>query len=87
MCGLKSIARSTTSIDLRLNGGAMAETATTLEAGAEKIYNNLLQSGWNIESPATMDAKDLRRFPTTWAKRLAFGRDPRAIILSGTFAA
>ena len=64
----------------------MAEAATTLETGAEKIYNNLLQSGWNIESPVTMDAKDLRRFPTTWAKRLAFGRDPRAMALIGTLA-
>jgi len=86
MNGLQSVSRSDTSVNLHLNGGAMAEAATTLEAGAEKIYNNLLQSGWNIESPATMDAKDLRRFPTTWAKRLAFGRDPRAMALRGTLA-
>lgn len=86
MCGLKSIARSTTSIDLRLNGGALAEAGTTLEAGAEKIYKNLLRSGWQIESPVVINATTLRGFPTTWAKRLAVGRDPRAITLSGTFA-
>ena len=87
MCGLKSILRSTASIDLRLNGGALAEAGTTLEAGAEKIYENLLRSGWQIESPVVINATALRGFPTTWAKRLAFGRDPRAITLSGTFAA
>jgi hypothetical protein len=86
MCGLKFIARSTTSIDLRLNGGALAEAGTTLEAGAEKIYENLIRSGWQIESPVVINATALRSFPTTWAKRLAVGRDPRAITLSGTFA-
>jgi 16S rRNA (adenine(1408)-N(1))-methyltransferase len=87
MCGLKSISRSTTSIELRLNGGALLGAGTTLEAGAEKIYENLLWSGWQIESPVVINATALRGFPTTWAKRLAFGRDPRAIKLSGTFAA
>jgi hypothetical protein len=86
MCGLKSISRSTTSIDLRLNGGALAEAGTTLEAGTEKIYENLIRSGWQIKRPVAINATALRSFPTTWAKRLAFGRDPRAITLSGTFA-
>jgi hypothetical protein len=26
-----------------------------------------------------LGAAELRRMPTSWAKRLAFGRDPRAI--------
>jgi hypothetical protein len=29
-----------------------------------------------------MDVHTLRDFPSTWAKRLAFGRDPRAMMLS-----
>jgi hypothetical protein len=86
MRGLKSMARSNISIDLRLNGGALAEAGTTLEAGTETIYENLIRSGWQIESPVVINATALRSFPTTWAKRLAFGRDPRAITLSGTFA-
>ena len=86
ICGLKSVSRSTASIDLRLNGGALAEAGTTLEAGTQKIYDNLIRSGWQIERPVVINANALRSFPTTWAKRLAVGRDPRAIILSGTFA-
>jgi hypothetical protein len=86
MCGLKSIARSTTSMDLRLNGGALAEAGMTLEAGTEKIYENLIRSGWQIERPVVINTAALRSVPTTWAKRLAVGRDPRAITLSGTFA-
>jgi methyltransferase family protein len=77
------ISRSTTSIDVRLNGGALAEQGWTLEAGARTIHNNLLQAGWRIKTPVMMDASSLRNFPSTWAKRLAFGRDPRAMQLSG----
>ena len=81
--GFESISCSNTSIDLRLNSGALAEAGTTLEAGAEKIYSNLIRSGWQMESPSIMTSTALRNFPTTWAKRLAFGRDPRAVVMSG----
>jgi hypothetical protein len=81
--GLEAISRSTTSMDVRLNSGALAEAGTTLEAGAEKIYSNLIRSGWQIESPSFITSNALRGFPTTWAKRIAFGRDPRAIVMRG----
>jgi hypothetical protein len=86
MRGLESISRLATSVDLRLNSGALSEAGTTLEAGVEKIYNNLIRSGWQIERPVVINANALRRLPTTWAKRLAFGRDPRAVTLHGYFA-
>lgn len=81
--GLKSVSRARAALDLRLNGGALAEAGKTLEAGTDRIYYNLLQAGWQLEPPVMMDASALKRFPSTWAKRLAFGRDPRAMMLSG----
>jgi hypothetical protein len=83
MSGLESVSRPAAALELRLNGGALAETGTTLKAGAKKIYSNLYQSGWQVKAPVAMGAQVLRRFPSTWAKRLAFGRDPRAVMLSG----
>jgi hypothetical protein len=83
MCGLKSVSRPRASLDLRLNGGALAEAGKTLEAGTDRIFYNLLGAGWQLEQPVMMDAGALKTFPSTWAKRLAFGRDPRAIMLSG----
>jgi 16S rRNA (adenine(1408)-N(1))-methyltransferase len=83
MRGLKSVSRAQASLDLRLNGGALAEAGRTLEAGTDKIYYNLLQAGWQLEHPVIMDARTLKKFPSTWAKRLAFGRDPRALMVSG----
>ena len=81
--GLKSVSRARAELDLRLNGGALAEAGKTLEAGTDRIFYNLLQAGWQIEHPVMMDASALKNFPSTWAKRLAFGRDPRAMMLSG----
>lgn len=83
MCGIKAVSRPKALLTLRLNGGALAEAGKTLESGTDRIYYNLLQAGWQIQHPAMMDASALRKFPSTWAKRLAFGRDPRAMVLSG----
>ena len=83
--GLETISNSATDVDLHLNAGALAEAGTTLEVGAEQIYNNLLQAGWRVKTPVLIDASALQGFPSTWAKRLAFGRDPWAIRLSGHF--
>ena len=81
--GLKSISRTKASLNVRLNGGALAEAGKTLEAGTDKINYNLYQAGWQLEPPVLMDANALKKFPSTWAKRLAFGRDPRALVLKG----
>jgi hypothetical protein len=84
ICGLQAISRARASLDLRLNGGALVEAGKTLEAGTDRIFYNLLGAGWQLERPSIMDTCALKQFPTTWAKRLAFGRDPRAMALSGT---
>jgi methyltransferase family protein len=83
MGGLASVSGCVASLDIRLNGGALAEAGTTLEAGAGKIRDNLFRSGWPVKDPVTMDSCALRTFPSTWASRLAFGRDPRAMTISG----
>ena len=85
MNSLEHISSSVASLDIRLNGGALAEAGMALEAGADQIYNNMLRSGWQINTPVLMNANTLRNFPSTWAKRLAFGRDPRAITMNGYF--
>ena len=80
--GLESVARSSVALDVRLNGGALAEQGWSLEDGAERIFENLTFAGSNLRKPEMLDSHVLRSFPSTWAKRLAFGRDPRAIYLS-----
>ncbi|MDQ3004677.1 MAG: class I SAM-dependent methyltransferase [Chloroflexota bacterium] len=84
MNSLEYISSSIASVELRLNAGAFAEAGTVLEAGADQICNNMLRSGWQINAPTVMNVNALRNFPSTWAKRLAFGRDPRAMAMSGS---
>ncbi|MBL8062931.1 MAG: class I SAM-dependent methyltransferase [Anaerolineales bacterium] len=83
MCGLESVLGSGVRLEVRLNGGALAEQGWTLEDGAEQIRENLIYADWKVAKPARMDSHALRNFPSTWARRLAFGRDPRAVELSG----
>ena len=82
ICGLERISRQAASVEVRLNGGALAEAGTCLEAGTDAICHNLHRAGWRVSTPVALDARGLRDFPSTWAKRLAFGRDPHAMMLS-----
>jgi hypothetical protein len=82
--GLVMIARPNAGIEVRLNGGALAEIGWSLEAGAERVRAVLAANGFKMQPLRSLSAVELRSCPTTWAKRLAFGRDPRAIHLSGS---
>jgi 16S rRNA (adenine(1408)-N(1))-methyltransferase len=81
---LASVSQDGAQIAIRLNGGAIAEVGMDLETGTERICTNMEQAGWHMKPVALMDVVALRRFPTTWAKRLAYGRDPRALMLKGS---
>ncbi len=83
MNGLRAIARPEATLDVCLNGGALAEAGWSLEAGAEHVMETLHASGFIMQPPQYMSSQTLKNYPTTWAKRLAFGRDPRAMLLSG----
>ncbi|HEX5836181.1 MAG TPA: class I SAM-dependent methyltransferase [Anaerolineales bacterium] len=86
MGGLTSVARPEAQIEIHLNGGALAEAGTSLEAGAQAIYENMNRHGWKLIKPCPMKNRALRSFPSTWARRLANGRDPRAVAITGRHA-
>jgi len=80
---LISVACPRSGLEIRLNGGALSEAGWLLEKGAARVRAVLAENGFNMRPPVTLAACELRAYPTTWAKRLAFGRDPRAIYLRG----
>jgi 16S rRNA (adenine(1408)-N(1))-methyltransferase len=84
--GLARVARPNADVTIRLNGGALAEAGWDAEAGAWQVHDSLWAGGLRVQAPALMDQAALRACPTTWAKRLAFGRDPRGWIISARFA-
>ena len=66
---------------MRLNAGALVEAGRSLEQGGNAVHRVLRAAGFSVASPKFLDAAALRACPTSWAKRLAFGRDPRALYL------
>ena len=77
--GLLAIARPGATLEVRLNAGALAEAGYALESGGARIRQALHEGGFEVAGdPLWLDARELGQCPTTWAKRLAYGRDPRA---------
>lgn len=70
------------SFTVRVNAGAFAEAGFDFASGVALLRARLESIADRRLIVRHLERDDLRRLPTTWAKRLAFGRDPRAIELS-----
>jgi hypothetical protein len=81
LAGLAMMSRPNARLGVRLNGGALAEADWSLENGARRVREVLTWNRFHVQEPELLAASELKAFPTTWAKRLAFGRDPRAMCL------
>jgi 16S rRNA (adenine(1408)-N(1))-methyltransferase len=81
--GLAALARPGARLEIRLNAGALVEAGWTLPAAGGAVGRGLRGAGFTVAAPRLLDARELRACPTTWARRLAFGRDPRALYLRG----
>ncbi len=81
--GLCRLAKPGARLELRLNGGALAEAGLSLEEGGSRVARVLRGCDFAMARPMVMNRQALRACPTSWAKRLAFGRDPRALLLQG----
>ena len=83
--GLLAITRPRAALEVRLNAGALVQAGYTLESGGVRVRRALYESGFDVGDLLRLDARELRRCHTTWARRLAYGRDPRAVYLRATF--
>jgi putative methyltransferase len=80
--GLLAIARPGAALEIKLNAGALSEAGYTLESGGAQVRQALYEGGFAVVGDLQwLDGRGLRRCQTTWAKRLAYGRDPRAVCL------
>lgn len=85
LAGLRLLARPRAALEVRLNASALAEAGWTLQAGADQAAEVLRSTGVWVRSVRRLDAADLRACPTTWARRMAFGRSPEAVEIIGRF--
>jgi hypothetical protein len=82
---LAAVARPGALLELRLIAGALAEAGWVLEDGGEQVRQALHAAGFQMRSAVAIGPRELRACPTTWAKRLACGRDPRGLYLDGQY--
>jgi len=80
--GLAVLTQPGATLEVRLNQGALAEAGYALEEGAMQVRRMLREGGFDNKQSAMLDAGALRMYPTTWARRLAHGRDPRGWLLA-----
>ena len=85
--GLLALARPGAELKMRLNAGALTEAGYTLESGGAWVRRALHEGGFDVGDLVRQDARELRQCHTTWAKRLAYGRDPRAVCVRATLTA
>lgn len=81
--GLARVMRKGGGLELRLNAGALASAGYEMAAGSAQVSEVLRAAGFRMNAPVELEAQALRAYPSTWAKRLAFGRDPRAVLVRG----
>jgi hypothetical protein len=81
---LRLIAQPGATLEIRLNSSALLQQGWSLEEGGLIVQQALQSSGFKLKPSLTLDAEALRNYPTTWAKRLGYGRDPHALLLRAT---
>ena len=79
--GLRAITRPGAEMEILLNAGALTEAGYTPQSGGARVVSALHEAGFNAGDLILLDARRLRQCHTTWAKRLAYGRDPHAVYL------
>ena len=82
---LAAVARPGALLELRLNAGALAETGWELADGGAQVRQALHMAGFQVRPAMALGPHELRACPTTWAKRLAYGRDPRGLYIKGRY--
>jgi 16S rRNA (adenine(1408)-N(1))-methyltransferase len=82
MENLRMIAQPAATLAIVLNSSALQKEGLSLEQGGVMVEQALQMSGFDVKLPVTLGAEALRHYPTTWAKRLGYGRDPHALSLS-----
>jgi hypothetical protein len=84
---LTALVREGAVVQIRLNAGALAEAGYALDEGGRLVRRVLSAVGFAVGPPEPLGPAELRELPTTWAHRLAFGRDPRTLSLRATWTA
>ncbi len=85
--GLRALMAPGGRLEVRLNASALAEAGWDLQTGGWQAAEALERAGLRVRAPQTLEAPHLHEMPSTWAKRLAYGRNPQAVLVQARLAA
>lgn len=77
--GLAGIARPAAELEIYLNVAALAEAGWELLPGAEQVRRMLPAAGFEPGEIESLSVAELRRLPSSWARRLAAGPEPESV--------
>jgi 16S rRNA (adenine(1408)-N(1))-methyltransferase len=84
--GLRAIGRPGAHLEIVVNERALIEQGWSLGEGSARVAAGLDGGGFRVESLCPLDAAGLRAWPTSWARRLASGPQPRAVRIGAVVA-
>jgi 16S rRNA (adenine(1408)-N(1))-methyltransferase len=74
VAGLSHLAKPGAKLTIRLNGSALLKEGCDFAQAERQVRRNLSAYGFSLHKAARVGSETMRSFPTTWAKRLAYGR-------------
>jgi 16S rRNA (adenine(1408)-N(1))-methyltransferase len=84
LTGLSRLARAGARLEMRLNGSAIAKEGYPFEAVCTMVRRNSAAHGFRLSRAERVGSATMRSFPSTWAKRLAYGKATEFWLLSFT---
>lgn len=83
--GLQMVAKAGARLELRLNESAIRQAGRTIESACEQVATALERGGFELNSVQKLEVATLRSFPSSWARRLASGREGQVLFLSACY--
>ncbi len=83
--GLLMVAKEDARLELRLNESAIRQAGRTLESACEQVVTALERGGFALDSVQRLHVASLRSFPSSWARRLASGREGQVLSLAACY--
>lgn len=79
LAGLRMVAQPGARLELRLNESALRMSGRSLETGREQVVSALGEAGFGVENVEYLEVAGLKKFPSSWARRLASGREGQVL--------
>lgn len=83
---LVHVMRPGATLEIVINADASTSCNVDLSSAGTRIVASLTTTRGTRPIIKTLESSDLRVWPSSWAKRLAFGRDPHAIAIASCVA-